>query len=114
VQDLEPIKIGDFIYYRRFDNPADNLTLYRFPVDELQSYGLSRGEVPYLKESEKGLEDLHEDELAAWQKKKDNFPEDVVFHLRDIVAFYQDFALKDERIKEFVEKLKEYIEQMTV
>jgi hypothetical protein len=44
--------------------------------------------VPYIKELEKDLENMHEDELAAWQKKKDNFPEDVVFHLRDIVAFY--------------------------
>ena len=37
----EPVKIGDYIYYRQVDNPADNLTLYAFPVDELQRYGLT-------------------------------------------------------------------------
>ena len=27
-----PIQIGDYYYYRRIDNPADCMTLYRFPV----------------------------------------------------------------------------------
>jgi hypothetical protein len=30
-----PVKIGEFIYYRRVDNPADCLTLYRFPMEHL-------------------------------------------------------------------------------
>ena len=32
---VKPIRIDDYIYYRRMDNMADSLTLYRFPVDEL-------------------------------------------------------------------------------
>ena len=30
-----PLKIGDYIYYRRIENQADSISLYRFPVDEL-------------------------------------------------------------------------------
>jgi hypothetical protein len=30
-----PVKIKDYIYYRKFDNSADSMTLYRFPADEL-------------------------------------------------------------------------------
>jgi hypothetical protein len=30
-----PIRIGDYIYYRRIDNPADAITVYRFPIEEL-------------------------------------------------------------------------------
>ena len=47
---LEPMKINDFIYYRRVDNLADNMTIYRFPVDELQKYGIPEGELPFLRE----------------------------------------------------------------
>ena len=39
----EPIKVGEYIYYRNHNNPADSLTLYRFPVQELQRYGFKRG-----------------------------------------------------------------------
>lgn len=28
-----PVRIGDFIYYRKLDNAADRMTLYRFPYD---------------------------------------------------------------------------------
>ena len=35
VSKVLPLRIGDYIYYRRFDNPADALTLYRFPLEEL-------------------------------------------------------------------------------
>lgn len=28
-----PILLDEFIYYRRIDNPAECLSLYRFPVD---------------------------------------------------------------------------------
>ena len=30
-----PIRIDDYIYYRRTENPAECLSLYRFPVKEL-------------------------------------------------------------------------------
>lgn len=56
---VDPIQIGEYIYYRKVDNPADSLSLYRFPADELQRYGL-KNEVPYLR---KPLEDLSEEQL---------------------------------------------------
>ena len=33
-----PIKIDEHIYYRRFDNPADSLSLYRFPIEKLPDW----------------------------------------------------------------------------
>jgi hypothetical protein len=30
-----PVVLDDYIYYRRIDNAADSLTLYRFPIDQL-------------------------------------------------------------------------------
>jgi len=33
-----PVVLDDYIYYRRIDNAADSLTLYRFPVDELKQW----------------------------------------------------------------------------
>ena len=35
---VKPIRIDDYIYYRRMDNMADSMTLYRFPVDELAEW----------------------------------------------------------------------------
>ena len=35
---VTPIRIDDHIYYRRVDNPADALTLYRFPIEELPKW----------------------------------------------------------------------------
>jgi protease II len=37
VPQLVPVKIGKNVYYRRIDNPADFLTLYRFPIEHLPS-----------------------------------------------------------------------------
>jgi hypothetical protein len=34
------------MYYRKVDNPADAITLYRFPLDELKRRGYYEGEVP--------------------------------------------------------------------
>lgn len=31
-----PVVLDNYIYYRRIDNPAESLTLYRFPVDEIK------------------------------------------------------------------------------
>ena len=50
IYQIQPLSIGDYIYYRRFDNPADNMTLYRFPIDQLQKYGFKHGETPYLRQ----------------------------------------------------------------
>lgn len=33
-----PILIDNYIYYRRNDNPAEVLTLFRFPVDQLKQW----------------------------------------------------------------------------
>ena len=85
-----PVKIGDFIYYRRFDNPADSMTLYRFPVEELSKRGFKESDIPYLKEE--GY----------------SFPEEEVFSLRDLSQLYKDFAMRDEQIKFFIEKITEY------
>ena len=41
VPQVLPVRIGDYVYYRRFDNPADAITLYRFPLEELKARGLS-------------------------------------------------------------------------
>jgi len=38
-----PLRIGDYVYYRRIDNPAELITLYRFPVEELKIRGLNEG-----------------------------------------------------------------------
>ena len=43
VPQILPIRIGQYIYYRRFDNPADSMTLYRFPLEELSKRGFSEG-----------------------------------------------------------------------
>ena len=33
-----PLKIDEHIYYRRFDNAADSLSLYRFPIEKLPEW----------------------------------------------------------------------------
>ena len=73
-----PIRIGDWIYYRNFTNPADSLTLYRFPIDELENYGFKIGQMPYLREATD--EDEHE-VLEKLEKLKQSWPEETVFTL---------------------------------
>ena len=86
------------MYYRRFDNPADALTVYRFPVEELRGRGCSEGEVPNLRVNEDGE-----------SEKLEDFPEQPVFSLADLKEFYRDFATKDPRIKEFVERMTDFV-----
>lgn len=57
-----PVRIGDFIYYRRIENPADQLTLYRFPVDELQPRELGEGDLPQLQMAHDEVEDVQKSE----------------------------------------------------
>lgn len=40
IPQLRPIEIEDYIYYRRIENAADVLTVYRFPVSELPKWEL--------------------------------------------------------------------------
>jgi hypothetical protein len=68
------------------------LTLYRFPIEELDNRGFTEGEVPYLEEGEEA-----------------SFPEEIVFSLKDIKELYRSFAFKDERIKDFIEKLTDMV-----
>ena len=35
---LVPIRIDNHIYYRRMENLADHMTLYRFPVDKVAEW----------------------------------------------------------------------------
>jgi len=63
--------------------------------------------VPYLKEPS---DDLDDEEMERYQALERDFPEEVVFSLEDLVAYYRDFALSDERIKDFVERIKGFIE----
>ena len=87
VPQVLPIKIGNYIYYRNINNQADALTLYRFPIDELQSRGFTQGDIPFQKGDEV------------------DFPEEESFNLKDLTLCYQDFTMLDERFKAFVEKL---------
>jgi hypothetical protein len=41
-----------------------------------------------------------------------DFPEDVVFSLGDLKDFYESFATRDERIKDFVERITEQVVSM--
>lgn len=91
-----PVRIGDFVYYRKFDNPADSMTLYRLPLDEQKARGLSEGEMPRLT-------------LSDEQPAEENFPEEVVFSISDLKQYYADFAQRDPRIKEFVERVTDFV-----
>lgn len=70
------------------------MTLYRFPSDKLHSFNVERGELP-----SPTVENVKE------------FPEETIFSLVDLVDLYKKYALQDERIKDFVEKLKDIVEQ---
>lgn len=48
---------------------------------------------------------INNDDLESVEKSETvkEFPEQTIFNLQDLTLFYKDFALKDERIKNFVE-----------
>lgn len=79
---IVPVQIGSFVYYRNINNLADLLTLYRYPVNKIDQE--NRGKVP--------TKDL-------------DLYEQVVFSIRDLTPYYDQFALKLEAIKNFVEKI---------
>lgn len=83
------------------------MTLYRFPEDELERYGFTLADTPYMMDPDS--ED--EDSIAKHAILEKEFPEEVIFELSDFVTFYRNYALEDERIKEFVEKIKGFVEQ---
>lgn len=43
VNTILPVRIGEYIYYRKPNNSADLLSLYRFPIDELEKAGFTEG-----------------------------------------------------------------------
>ena len=48
--------------------------------------------------------------MLKFEALERDFPEEVLFELEDLVEYYRDFALHDERIKDFVERIKEFVE----
>lgn len=69
------------------------MTLYRFPCQELKAFDIEKGELP-----------------TPTLENVDKFPEETVFSLVDLVQMYKKYALHDERIKDFVEKMKDIVE----
>lgn len=74
--------IDDYLYFRKIDNIADSLTLYRRPA-----LGQDLGEVPLI----------------------DSPEVEIMFSLKDLIQFYKTYALYDERIKDFCEKITEMV-----
>lgn len=73
--------IDDHLYFRKIDNPADSLTLYKTPYHKSLL-----SEIPLLDEKV-----------------------ETVFSLNDLIAFYKNYAVYDERIKAFCEKITEMV-----
>ena len=76
-----PVRIGDWMYYRKVDNPADAITLYRFPLEELKQRGYSEGEVPKIRINPDGDPSVKEETI-------DEFPEETVFSIVDLKEYY--------------------------
>jgi len=85
-----PLSMGDYLYYRRINNPADSLSLYRYSLD-------------LLEEDTDNPVDFSSPPLPGKH-------EECVFSMADLVEFYSSFALRDERIKKFVERITEFVE----
>ena len=96
-----PVRIGDYVYYRKFDNPADAMTLYRFPLEEQRARGLTEGQMPLIRVSD--------DETIEKSESAEDFPEEVVFSIADLKQYYADFAQRDARIKDFVERVTDFV-----
>lgn len=43
------------------------------------------------------------------RKRNEEFPEEIVFRLEDLEAFYANYAEKDPRIKDFVERVADMV-----
>ncbi|CAI2370259.1 unnamed protein product [Moneuplotes crassus] len=82
---LVPIFYEKFCYYRNIDNPADNMTIYRYPADKITD----RGKIP--------TENLEHEQR--------------VFLLSDLTHLYDEYALKIPAIKEFIEELMKSLDE---
>jgi hypothetical protein len=63
--------------------------------------------MPFLQEPE---DEEDEEAMERYHRLRQDWPEEVVFHFGDLVDLYKEQALKDPRIKDFIEKLKEFVE----
>lgn len=88
--DAAPIKLGDHLYYRNVTNPADSLTLYRFPANELQRYGIKDGEMPFLREP---VDSEDEEAMEIFREREKDWPEEVVFSFGDLIDYYRENAV---------------------
>ena len=52
---------------------------------------------------------ISDDENVEKSETIEDFPEEPVFSIADLTQFYENFATKDPRIKEFVEKITDFI-----
>lgn len=77
-----PMLIDGEVYFRKIDNPADSLTIYKTK----QTGKTDLGEIPELDDSCK-----------------------IVFNLQDLITFYERYAVYDPRIKDFCEKITEMV-----
>ena len=82
--ELVPVQFGDYMYYRNIINMADNFTIYRYPASKIAEK--DRAKIP--------TKDL-------------DINEQVVFRLKDLTPFYDNYALRNQAIKEFVEKMSD-------
>ena len=112
-----PIRIDDHIYYRRMDNMADSMTLYRFPIDQLTKWhDLAKADHDeLLEEAEDAPTPRHvnslmgeippypydpdlNDRLNFKQKEEakmrfeGEYPEQKVFCLKDLQRLYDSYA----------------------
>lgn len=74
-----PVVIDDYFYFRKIDNAADCLSIYR-----RATLGQDVGEVP-------------------------SDDSETVFSLKDLVLYYETYAKFDERIRTFCEKVTELV-----
>ena len=74
-----PVVIDDYFYFRKIDNAADCLSIYR-----RATLGQDVGEVP-------------------------SGDSETVFSLKDLVLYYEQYGKFDERIRTFCEKVTELV-----
>jgi len=64
----------------------------------LKARGFKEGEIPIMK-------DNHDGDPSVRAETIEKFPEEIVFGIEDLKEYYSNFATKDPRIKDFVERI---------
>ena len=67
------------------------------------------GDVPKYPKDPDNDPDLSNKERLEANKRNEQFPEETVFSINDLANLYECFAAQDERIKNFVEKVVEFV-----